>query len=249
MTRALPPVRRQMVVPVEAEVAFKIFTDDIGLWWPTGAGHSVFGQGSRAEFRDGKLIETGPDGQLADWGRVLDWEPPRRLRMTWHPGHPASDSTEVEVTFNEVGVGHTLVTLEHRGWHRLEHRAEYEQGWPYVLGLFADRAGPPAVDQPPTQPMWLALLHTPGPAVWPDGSVYANPDMRRHFEFIGRLKAAGVLVSAGPLGSDGDGMTVLKLDGPDQVAEYVRLAQEEDPSVVKGVLLVHARPWHVRVTG
>lgn len=30
----LPPIRRQVVVPGTSEVAFKIFTDEIGRWWP-----------------------------------------------------------------------------------------------------------------------------------------------------------------------------------------------------------------------
>ena len=32
-------------------------------------------------------------------------------------------------------------------------------------------------------------------------------------------------------------------------AEYVRRAQDEDQSVVRGVLLVRVRPWHVIFTG
>jgi uncharacterized protein YndB with AHSA1/START domain len=254
MTRPLPPVRRQMVVSVDADLAFKIFTDEIGLWWPTDQGHSVYGAGAKAEFRDGKLIEVGPDGATADWGSVLAWEPPQRLRVTWHPGQEPDNPTEVEVTFDEVAAGQTLVTLEHSGWERLadgfEQRSGYNTGWQFVLGRFVSRAdsfGGGATS--PDEPVWLALQHSPGPALWPDGSPFAHPGMRDHFAFLASLQDRGVLVAAGPVGTGGDGMAVLKLRCPDEVGEYVRMAHEDDQSVVSGVLVVNARPWLVKMTG
>ena len=50
-----------------------------------------------------------------DWGRVLDWEPPTRLRYLWHLFFAPLEATEVELTFTAVPAG-TAVRLEQRGW-------------------------------------------------------------------------------------------------------------------------------------
>lgn len=132
------PVRREVVVPVGAERAFTLFTDQIGAWWPIGDVYSVFGAGATVSFRDGVLVEVAPDGREAVWGEVLDWRPPNRFRITWHPGRDATAATEVTVSFMEQD-GQTTVVLEHSGWERLaspEARASYDTGWVFVLGQF-----------------------------------------------------------------------------------------------------------------
>jgi hypothetical protein len=67
---SLPPIRRQIVVPAAADLAFAVFTSEIGRWWPVGAGHSVYGDwstpaGGTVAFRDGRLVESGPSGATA----------------------------------------------------------------------------------------------------------------------------------------------------------------------------------------
>ena len=42
---------------------------------------------------------------------------------------------------------------------------------------------------------------------------------------------------------------VLRLPSSAEAGEYVRLAQEDDQSVVRGVLIVDIRPWQVMFTG
>jgi uncharacterized protein YndB with AHSA1/START domain len=139
-----PPVRRQVTVPGPVGAAFAVFTDEIGRWWPLGGGHSVYGEGGTVAFRDGRVVERGPGGQEAVWGTVLDWDPPHRLRLTWHPGRDSANATEVEVRFTAAADGQTTVTLEHRGWERLADpaatRSAYDEGWPIVLGAYAARA-------------------------------------------------------------------------------------------------------------
>jgi len=136
----LPPIRRQVVVPSTADVAFAVFTDHIGQWWPL-ADLSVYGKEAEVAFRDGRLVEHGPDGAEALWGTVLDWEPPHRLRLTWHPGAGADRATEVEVSFVPVTDDLTMVTVEHRGWERLgapgpARRDRNRAGWDAVLPPF-----------------------------------------------------------------------------------------------------------------
>src|SRR5215216_711074 len=83
----------------------------------------------------GRLYERWHDGHEADWARVLAWEPPARLLLSWQPNPDRPAPTEVEVRFVPLEPDHTRVELEHRGWERLgdqgpESRAGYERGWP-----------------------------------------------------------------------------------------------------------------------
>ena len=89
----------------------------------------------------------------------------------------------------------------------------------------------------------FVLLHVRGPAV-PDGeSVGDQPGIAQHYAFLQRRHAAGELVAAGPFeDTEGSGMTVLDVESLD---EAVRLATQDDRSVVEGVLAVTVRPWRV----
>jgi uncharacterized protein YndB with AHSA1/START domain/uncharacterized protein YciI len=251
----LPPIRRQVVVPGSTAAAFEVFTSEIGRWWPLVA-LSVYGQGAAVSFREGRLVEQGPDGGESVWGTVLEWEPDQRLRLTWHPGADPAKASEVEVRFAEVSDDQTLVTLEHRGWQRFADpaaaRAEYDHGWPQVLADYATHAahaGQGATSSVADGPIWLALVHTAGPALPAGEPVFGQPDFAEHIAFLRRLDERGVLVAAGSLDGHAEGMTVIQVPDPAQVATYVRLAQEDDQSVVRGLLQVRARPWHVALTG
>jgi uncharacterized protein YndB with AHSA1/START domain len=142
----IPPVVREVVVPVSAADAFRRFTDEIHLWWPMRT-HSVGGgECQRVVFEagvGGKLYEiSGIGGKGPEvWGTVTRWDPPHSLSLTWHPGRDVSTAQEVVVTFDEVHAG-TRVRLVHRGWealgeHAAQARAGYEGGWVTVLEQYA----------------------------------------------------------------------------------------------------------------
>ncbi|MGB2953700.1 MAG: SRPBCC family protein [Gaiellaceae bacterium] len=140
----IEPVRRVVTVKRTPEEAFRLFTEEIGTWWPVQA-HSAGEPKPEAvmlEPRDGGLIyERLAGGEIAAWGHVLAWEPPHRLVLEWQPNPNAAAATEVEVRFTAEANG-TRVELEHRGWERLGERAalarmEYDLGWDGVLGRFA----------------------------------------------------------------------------------------------------------------
>jgi uncharacterized protein YndB with AHSA1/START domain/uncharacterized protein YciI len=252
---SLLPIRRQVVVPGTAAAAFEVFTGEIGLWWPL-ADKSVYHDATAVSFRDGRLVERGPDGSEAVWGTVLDWDPPQRLRMTWHPASDPARASEVEVRFAAVTDTQTLVTVEHRGWERFADpaaaRAEYNLGWPPVVERYASRmrAGTPAAPGTSADgPVWLALMHTAGPELPPGLSVFARADFAEHVAFLRRLDGRGVLVAAGSLDGEANGMTVLRVPDPADVATYARLAQDDDQSVVRGLLQVRVRPWRVALAG
>lgn len=149
-TATIEAVRKTVTVDCPPDHAFRVFTERLGSWWPLGTHSvSVMDDGSGApetavlEPRvGGRLYERTRDGRDCDWGRVLAWEPPGRLVLSWHPGRPESEATEVEVRFVPEGE-RTRVELEHRGWERLGERAAparegYDGGWPAVLGAYVD---------------------------------------------------------------------------------------------------------------
>lgn len=136
----VPPIRREILVDADPATAFAVFTERMGQWWPL-EDLSVYGPGGTVGFADGQIVERSASGDAAVWGTAYLWEPAAALAFSWHPGGPPDQATHVEVTFTQADA-QTLVTLTHTGWERfadpVEARAEYEQGWPVVLGTYRD---------------------------------------------------------------------------------------------------------------
>ena len=246
----IPPIRREILVDADPDVAFEVFTAALGQWWPVDE-KSVHGKGSTVAFDDGQIVERpadgGADGEPVVWGTVTRWEPPTAVAFTWHPGHPAERASLVVVTFAAEGT-QTLVRLEHTGWESFAEpaaaRAEYDQGWPVVLGCYQAHLG--EAGQPWAAQTWVALLHRPGPAAPRTGSLFEDPRFGQHVAFLNRMREDGYLVLAGPLGdAAGEGMTILRLPGAGRLAEATRLATEDDASVAGGFFTVTVRPWEV----
>jgi uncharacterized protein YndB with AHSA1/START domain len=121
------------------ERAFELWAERTSLWWPSG--HSVSADPALTVTFEpragGRIYERTSDGTEHDWGEVLDYEPPHRLRYLWHLRFDRSDATEVEVTFTPLGDG-TEVAIVHRGWERLgaiaeERRERNRRGWSGVI--------------------------------------------------------------------------------------------------------------------
>src|SRR5437868_9863585 len=108
-------VRTEVVVEAPAERAFRVFTEKMETWWP--ASHHI----GKADFKDivldrranGRWAEVGKDGSECDWGRVLVWDPPKRLVLAWQLTSTwqfdENFVTEVEVNFTPMGSGKTRV--------------------------------------------------------------------------------------------------------------------------------------------
>ena len=144
----IAPVVKSVVVGLPPEAAFRLFTADATKWWPL-ATHSVFGDDAASCHLEGwvggRFYEVHRDGaQQSEWGRVLEWEPPERVRFSFHPGRAPLTAQEVEVFFAPAAAG-TRVTLTHRGWEALGDRSEktragYDAGWEFVLAHFTGAA-------------------------------------------------------------------------------------------------------------
>ncbi|GAB3310498.1 hypothetical protein GCM10027511_22990 [Hymenobacter humi] len=135
-----PPIRRSTLVRSTVDHTFRVFVDTIGAWWPLrpySAGKERVDDVTVEPRVDGRVLETWDDGTEVEWGRLLVWEPPHRLVMTWAPT-PAP--TEVELTFAALAPALTRVTVEHRGWEALsEEQLARDCATPggYVGGGFA----------------------------------------------------------------------------------------------------------------
>lgn len=89
----------------------------------------------------GRIFERTPTGVEHDWGEVLTWDPPTRLRYRWHVFFERSEATTVEVCFSEVGDSETEVTITQTGFEALgvpgmERRQRTGDAWAALTGLF-----------------------------------------------------------------------------------------------------------------
>jgi uncharacterized protein YndB with AHSA1/START domain len=134
------PVVRAITVRRTPEDAFRLFTADIGSWWPMDP-HSVYGATARVDVEGSEIVERSAEGERSVWAEVVESSPPRRLVLSWHPGTEPAKATRVEVSFLADGEG-TRVELTHTGWEALGERAEaarqsYDTGWVLVLERYA----------------------------------------------------------------------------------------------------------------
>jgi uncharacterized protein YndB with AHSA1/START domain len=133
-------------VAVAPRDAFEVFTQETDRWWRKGPRFRLSAKGNgvlRFEGRaGGRLVETFEDGAELVSGKVLVWEPGRRLVFEWRArDFGPSDRTEVEVLFEAINDG-TQVTLEHRGWaalpddHPVRHGLGSGEAFITMIGLW-----------------------------------------------------------------------------------------------------------------
>jgi uncharacterized protein YndB with AHSA1/START domain len=152
---AIDPIRQDVELPIPVERAFALFTDHLGLWWPREYtwGQDVLEEIGIEPRAGGLCYERGPHGFRSDWGRVIVWEPPRRLSFTWQisprrePQPDPAKASTIEVGFAAPRPGLTRITLEHRDFARHGAGArEYRdamaspQGWPRILERYVSAA-------------------------------------------------------------------------------------------------------------
>lgn len=154
---SIEPIRKQIVVDATPERAFQVFTEQHSTWWPLETHHVCDTPAEIAIIEPrvgGRWFERTVDGKEGLWGRVLVWEPPHRLVLTWEIDgdwkHDDKLLTEVELRFVEISPTQTRVELEHRllenyGDNAHFMRAPMDGGWSSFLDLYAAEAsGHPA---------------------------------------------------------------------------------------------------------
>lgn len=134
-------VEKKLTVRAPIDVAWRVFTADIGRWWPLethkiGAARAV--DAVIEPKVGGRWFERGEDGSSCDWGKVLAWEPTQRLVLSWQITadwkYDPTLVTEVEIRFAASPEG-TLVSLTHRHLDRYGDRAAE------MVGVFASPGG------------------------------------------------------------------------------------------------------------
>jgi uncharacterized protein YndB with AHSA1/START domain len=147
-------VTASVTVDAAIDRAFEVFTTDIGSWWPPD--HHIL-QSELAEMVfeprvGGHVYDRGVDGRECHWARVLVYEPPNRLVISWDvsPQWQIEDdhakTSEVEVRFVVEAPNCTRVELEHRnldrhgdGWEPMRDAVGSPGGWQRGLDALARR--------------------------------------------------------------------------------------------------------------
>jgi uncharacterized protein YndB with AHSA1/START domain len=144
----IAPVVKSVTVKASPERAFELFTRQMARWWPAThkTGKSPFVSIVVEPQAGGRWFERDAEGVEMNWGKVLAWDPPRRVLFGWQLdsrfAYDPNFLTEVELTFAPAPGGGAVVTLEHRNLERFgadaeKVAAEIASGWPAILADFA----------------------------------------------------------------------------------------------------------------
>jgi uncharacterized protein YndB with AHSA1/START domain len=147
-------VRKTIRVDASQETSWRVFTSQMGTWWPLA--HYKIGKAKAVDAVlepkvGGRSYERGEDGSTCEWGSVLSWEPHSRLVLSWDITadwqYDPTLKTEIEVRFAVENAERTRVELEHRrldryGARRDEMRRIFdtEGDWGQLLAGFAQVA-------------------------------------------------------------------------------------------------------------
>ena len=146
-------VRTSILVEAPIERAFSVFTEDFGSFKPPE--HNLLGvEIAETVFEPhegGHVYDRGVDGSECRWARVLAYEPPHRVVISWDISPywqietDLEKTSEVEVRFVAESAERTRVELEHRnltrhgaGWEGVREGVAGEEGWPLYLQRYAE---------------------------------------------------------------------------------------------------------------
>jgi uncharacterized protein YndB with AHSA1/START domain len=144
--------RTSITVEAPIERAFRVFTEDFGRFKPPE--HNLLGvEIAETVFEPrvgGHLYDRGVDGSECRWARVLAYDPPHRLLLSWDISPQWQIETDLqrtsewEVRFIAETPDRTRVEVEHRnldrhgdGWEGVREGVIGDQGWPIYLQRFA----------------------------------------------------------------------------------------------------------------
>jgi uncharacterized protein YndB with AHSA1/START domain len=150
-------ISHEVIVEAPIERAFSVFTEGFGTFKPPE--HNMLGvEIAETVFeprQGGDVYDRGVDGSVCRWARVLAYEAPNRVVISWDISPQwqietnLEKTSEVEVRFIAEAPDRTRVELEHReldrhgdGWEAVREGVDNEGGWPTYLRRFADVVAP-----------------------------------------------------------------------------------------------------------
>ncbi len=146
-------VLKSIVVNAPIVRAFEVFTKDFGRFKPPE--HNLLAvKVAETVFEPhvgGYLYDRGIDGSECRWARVLAYDPPNRVLLTWNISPHWQIETdpnkvsEWEVRFISETPQRTRVEIEHRGferhgegWQGVRDGVSGDQGWPLYLRRYVE---------------------------------------------------------------------------------------------------------------
>ena len=142
-------VRKTVTVDAPQATAFRVFCEEMSSWWPLDD-YTIGEQPAVAAVLEpraaGRWYEQAADGTQCDWGRVITWQPPERVVVTWEISADWAPDSNIksEVVFVPEGPGRTRVELEHRNLATYGDQAETmrgifdsESGWTGLLARYS----------------------------------------------------------------------------------------------------------------
>jgi len=145
-------VRRTITVDAPIERAFAVFTERFGDFKPPE--HNMLGVPiAETVFEHhvgGHIYDRGTDGTECRWARVLAFEPPDRVVVSWDISPywqietDLDHTSEVEIRFIAETPQRTRLELEHRnidrhgpGWEGVRDGVADDAGWTLYLDRYA----------------------------------------------------------------------------------------------------------------
>jgi uncharacterized protein YndB with AHSA1/START domain len=150
---ATTAINRSIVVEAPLERAFEVFTKKFGSFKPLE--HNLLAvKIAETVFEPqvgGYIYDRGVDGSECRWARVLAFEPPHRVLLSWNISprwqieSDPEKASEWEVRFIAESPQRTRVEIEHRklerhgeGWEGVRDGVGGDRGWPLYLQRYAD---------------------------------------------------------------------------------------------------------------
>jgi hypothetical protein len=148
-------VRKSIRVQIPPERAFAVFVENMENWWP--AEHHIGQKPFQAIFVEprtgGRWFERDAEGTECEWGYVLQWDPPKSVKLSWHLGPSwkfdpdLANASEVEIRFTGEGPQTTFVELEHsalerhgEGYEQLRAMLDGPEAWEKTLSVYGAEA-------------------------------------------------------------------------------------------------------------
>jgi uncharacterized protein YndB with AHSA1/START domain len=147
-------VKLQIVVEASIERAFHVFTEKFDSFKPRE--HNLLTVPIAETIFEprvgGHVYDRGVDGSECRWARVLAYEPPNRVVISWDISPrwqietDAAKTSEVEVRFIAESAKRTRLELVHRnlerhglGWESVRDGVSGDAGWPLYLQRYSDQ--------------------------------------------------------------------------------------------------------------